>query len=197
MPKKPQKEYPESKKILCVRLNELKDKNLFSLSTISKKLGISEYRTASYFRGESKPDWETIVKLARMFDVTTDYLLGTSNVQEPSPSLECTCQYLGLSKKAVENIRFATSESPNSANLLFSYPDMVVALMDLSEALSIQTTPLDNIGVIELEVEANNKGFELITLSNYRRHLIRDVFEDWANYYSKQVKKIQKGRTGV
>lgn len=192
MPKKKTKEYLETKKILCIRLNELRENISLPLSHIAKSLGISEYRTASYFRGESKPDWEIIVKFARFFNVSTDYLLGITNVVEPSSSLECACEYLKLSEEAVENLRYAISDNYTSSYLLFSYPKLSKVLFDLDESLSVVSNPTDYKGYSTLHLEAQNKGFELITINNYRHHLIRDAFEDWATYFEAEAKRVRE-----
>ncbi|MCT49399.1 XRE family transcriptional regulator, partial [Listeria monocytogenes] len=46
---------------------------------ISKILGISRGAYSHIENGRNEPDMETIVKLADIFEVSTDYLLGKSN----------------------------------------------------------------------------------------------------------------------
>lgn len=55
-----------------------------------------------YCDGSSSPDWETIVKIADFFDVSTDYLLGRTEDPNRHPS---AIDELGLSSDAVTHIR--------------------------------------------------------------------------------------------
>lgn len=55
-----------------------------------------------YCDGSSSPDWETLVKIADYFNVSTDYLLGRT--QDPGRQ-PCATDDLGLSSKAIYNIR--------------------------------------------------------------------------------------------
>lgn len=55
-----------------------------------------------YCDGSSSPDWETLVKIADYFDVSTDYLLGRT--KEPS-RLPSAADEIGLTPKAVSAIK--------------------------------------------------------------------------------------------
>ena len=55
-----------------------------------------------YCDGSSSPDWETLVKIADYFDVSTDYLLGRTQDPRRQP---CATADLGLSSTAIYNIR--------------------------------------------------------------------------------------------
>lgn len=43
---------------------------------LAKELGVSHHTISSYERGRSQPNHEMLVKIARYFDVSLDYLLG-------------------------------------------------------------------------------------------------------------------------
>lgn len=55
-----------------------------------------------YCDGSSSPDWETLVKIADYFDVSTDYLLGRTDDPSRHPS---AMDELGLSADALIHIR--------------------------------------------------------------------------------------------
>lgn len=44
------------------------------------KLGISLSSISMYERGERQPDLETLIKISKFFNVTTDYLLGLTDI---------------------------------------------------------------------------------------------------------------------
>jgi len=62
--------------ILGNRIRNLRDSEDIQQVDFAKKIGVSNVVLSRYESGERKPDYETIVKIAEYFDVTTDYLLG-------------------------------------------------------------------------------------------------------------------------
>ena len=66
---------------------------------VANYLGKSRQAIACYCDGSSSPDWETIVKLADYFEVSTDYLLGLT--LDPSRS-KTAVDELGLTPEAIE-----------------------------------------------------------------------------------------------
>jgi len=66
--------------ILIERLKELMaDK---TLKEMAEKLDISPSTLSMYFSGKRIPHPEIIIKVCRYFDVSSDYLLGLSDVKE-------------------------------------------------------------------------------------------------------------------
>ncbi|MGC9338713.1 helix-turn-helix domain-containing protein [Listeria ivanovii] len=61
------------------KLKQLRKNNNKTQEDISKILGISRGAYSHIENGRNEPDMETIVKLANIFGVSTDYLLGRSN----------------------------------------------------------------------------------------------------------------------
>ncbi|EAG7317706.1 XRE family transcriptional regulator [Listeria monocytogenes] len=61
------------------RLKQLRKNSNKTQEDISKILGISRGAYSHIENGRNEPDMETIVKLANIFGVSTDYLLGRSN----------------------------------------------------------------------------------------------------------------------
>lgn len=66
------------------RLRELRQTKNLSQLELSKQLNISNVTLSQYENGVRKPDITTITDLAKYFNVTTDYLLGNSNVKQLS-----------------------------------------------------------------------------------------------------------------
>lgn len=61
------------------RLKYLRTKKGLSQQNMADFLGISRQGYGKYEKGESETDNKTLVKLAKFFGVTTDYLVGYSN----------------------------------------------------------------------------------------------------------------------
>lgn len=66
--------------ILGKRLRRMREKNDFKQNNVAKALDITPYQLSRYESGKSKPDPELIAKLANYYDVTTDFLLGRSDI---------------------------------------------------------------------------------------------------------------------
>lgn len=60
-------------------LKELRRKHNYSQQQVADLLGISRQGYNNYELGNREPDQKTIVKLAEIFNVTTDYLLGKNS----------------------------------------------------------------------------------------------------------------------
>ena len=58
------------------RLNELIENSGKQQKDICKDLGIYKQKFSRWKLGTTKPDFDELIKLAKYFNVTTDYLLG-------------------------------------------------------------------------------------------------------------------------
>lgn len=62
------------------RLKELRTKARYSQAYIGEQVGVAQQTVGKWENGTSTPDPETIVKIASVFNVTTDYLLGCTDI---------------------------------------------------------------------------------------------------------------------
>lgn len=65
--------------MLKKRLKQLRKDLKLNQGEIAEKLNIALTTYANYEQGTRNPDWNMIVKLADIFDCSTDYLLGRTN----------------------------------------------------------------------------------------------------------------------
>ncbi|WP_224930414.1 helix-turn-helix domain-containing protein [Bacillus safensis] len=63
------------------RIRSLREKHNLTQEQIAKKIGISRGTYAHYEINKRRPDYETLIKIAEIFDVSTDYLVGRSDNQ--------------------------------------------------------------------------------------------------------------------
>ncbi|WP_144526170.1 helix-turn-helix domain-containing protein [Bacillus pumilus] len=61
------------------RIRSLREKHNLTQEQIAKKIGISRGTYAHYEINKRRPDYETLIKIAEIFDVSTDYLVGRSD----------------------------------------------------------------------------------------------------------------------
>ena len=65
--------------IFAQRLRELRKKEHRTQAEIAAELGISVTCYAGYEQGAHQPDLKTLVKIAKYFEISSDYLLGISD----------------------------------------------------------------------------------------------------------------------
>lgn len=68
--------------MLRKRLPELRRNKKITQEVIAKHLSIPRSTYSNYESGKREPDYETLIKLADFFGVTTDYLLGRKLIND-------------------------------------------------------------------------------------------------------------------
>lgn len=64
------------------KLRELRVQNGYTQETLSNKIGVSSKTIGAWERGTREPSLSTVDKLADIFNVSTDYLLGRNQTPE-------------------------------------------------------------------------------------------------------------------
>lgn len=64
------------------RLKEEREKKGWSQLFVAEKIGITNTVLSNYERDYRDPDTETLTKLADLYDVDTDYLLGRTSIRK-------------------------------------------------------------------------------------------------------------------
>jgi repressor LexA len=62
--------------VLALRLTQLRKEREKTQDDIAEYLGVSRPTYTGYESGRRKPDYDTLIKLSRLFNVSADYLLG-------------------------------------------------------------------------------------------------------------------------
>jgi transcriptional regulator with XRE-family HTH domain len=77
-------QYKGARRMIKLRLKELRIKNNFSQADVSARLQVARGTYSRYETGEREMTYETLISLAELFNVSVGYLLG---VQENNPVL--------------------------------------------------------------------------------------------------------------
>ena len=59
-----------------IKLKQLRSEKGLSQKEIAKIIGVSVSAYSNYEQGIREPSYDILIKLAKFYDVTTDYLLG-------------------------------------------------------------------------------------------------------------------------
>ena len=73
---------------------------------IADKIGVTRQNVGKWLSGITTPDIVTLVKIADAYGVSTDYLLGRTDIKTDNIDKKAVCDYIGLSEMAVDNIVF-------------------------------------------------------------------------------------------
>lgn len=63
-------------KDFCERLIKLRKENGLTQSALASKLNTTQRRISHIEKGNAEPDLNTLIAIAELFDVSTDYLVG-------------------------------------------------------------------------------------------------------------------------
>ena len=66
-------------------LKKLREEKGLTQSELGKELGISPSTVGMYEQGRRKPDFETLEKIADIFNVDMNFLIGNTKVDENTP----------------------------------------------------------------------------------------------------------------
>lgn len=95
----------DTMKIFSDRLSDLlssaKEKG-DDLRSISKKIGISKSTLSDYANTKREPRITELAKIAEYFNVSTDYLLGLSDVRSRDITIREIAQFTGLTEESVD-----------------------------------------------------------------------------------------------
>ncbi len=64
------------------RLKQLRKEKKWTQDCVGSLIGVSKNTVSRYEKGTREPDFETLTKLAELFAVSTDYLLGRTDTPD-------------------------------------------------------------------------------------------------------------------
>lgn len=100
-------------------------------------LGIPNRQSiAGYANGNNEPGWERIVKIAQYFSVSTDWLLGLTEIESPDKRFKAACDSLCISDRIGHFLQRLSDGEKNALEELLYTADFQNALGHL---ISIQS----------------------------------------------------------
>lgn len=164
----------EITKKLSDRLEELTEKKRdvdyrLSDKKQAEQMGIP-YPTFLKYKGDkAECPISTIVKMAKYYGVSTDYLLGLTDIQSTDMNFKKACEYMGISQKSGENIRDIT-QSGSNANILLEYDGFkdIVELLNKIKTITVGQRHYN--GRIVPDIESNYLLERLYNNREFRAH---------------------------
>ncbi len=92
-----------------IRLENLLEEENLTQKQLALDLHIANSTVNGYVKNNREPDFSMLIRLARYFNVSTDYLLGLSPEKKPAPS----------------------NLNPNQAKLLYFFDSLILDRQDM------------------------------------------------------------------
>lgn len=90
--------------IFSERLTGLRQQHNETSRDLARALDVSFSAISNYQLGKRTPDIVFLQKVARHYNVSTDYLLGLSDTKSTEQDMKIACELTGLSEKSMENL---------------------------------------------------------------------------------------------
>lgn len=125
-------------KLLSELLQNVKTEKGIIQDDVAKAIGVSRQALGKWANGETVPDILDFKKLAKYFNVSTDYLLGLTENATTDTDLQAACKYTGLSEKALENL-IANKNDPHRNEYLITLSQLMAnqKIFDLCDHLTV------------------------------------------------------------
>lgn len=143
--------------ILADKIINLRKKNAWSQEELAEKLGVSRQSISKYEGAQSIPDMDKILKLSKIFGVTTDYLIK-DEIEDPEfldeeyeesktrkVSMEMANEYLSLKEISAKNLALGVSLCIISPILLIIFSQAYESLL-----LSVTENVVDGVSLTVL-----------------------------------------------
>ena len=188
------------------RLSDLCTAAGITIKELSEKTGL-EYSTLSRIKNDKnqKVAHEVVLKLARFFNVSADFLLGLTNIPDMK---NYTAEELGLSTDAVKNLYTGVVDN-RVADLLLSSPEfatltaMLADYFDENQAsvIAVQNQIYQSTADLMLRISRTQKalrkpaGIEAKKALAQRQPLYKTELAQMETQFSKTIKKNKKKLT--
>lgn len=116
------------------RLKQLREDRALKQQELAKILGVRREVVAKWETGLQDIKTDYTLKIAQFFNVSSDYLLGLSDVSTYDTSMISASNCTGLSEKAINAIKSLTEEDKAKINRLFENEKFLKLVTILSDS---------------------------------------------------------------
>ena len=117
-------------RVIGTRINAALAKEGMSQKALAEALGLPQTNTVSYWvSGKRTPNREQLLKIAKLLNVTMDYLFGLSeSTKKENDPQRVSVDYVGLSESAVEELHTISTSDPSDGvvnDIFYLLNDMI------------------------------------------------------------------------
>lgn len=143
---------------------------------LAEKLHVKR-QIISYYESDSErtPNIDILATMAQLFNTTTDYLLGLTDVQSSDTKIKAICEYTGLSEEAIKQLHnmsgvFLSCEIDYLSDFI-KQDDIFELLMSIGNYDTVLLA-------CEKKAEANIEAYKANTKTNFDAELFKDYMYD-------------------
>ncbi|MGN0623918.1 MAG: helix-turn-helix domain-containing protein, partial [Oscillospiraceae bacterium] len=92
-------------------------------SEIADKLNTSRQNVGNWIKGNTAPDIFSLANIADKFNVSTDYLLGRTDIKSTNPETQDIYKYTGLTEEAIEKLKRTREDEDYEYKIVLHYTD--------------------------------------------------------------------------
>lgn len=183
------------KDIFAERLVKLREGNNITQQTLADDLGITRQSLSLYEKADRTINIYLLHKIAKRFNVSTDYLLGLQEAPTNNPDVIKSTEYTKLSKEAIEKLHQIGVKNCSTANsdtlsVLIEDLDFEYFLALLSAKMCADNNLVETveatIGKAKIKVPVN-------ALNNYEiERIISEISSRMKNEFLKRYKTVDK-----
>lgn len=185
---------------------------------LAKAIGVTDNTISYYLSGARTPNTEQIVKIAQYLGVSTDYLLGMSDIASNEPDIQMIGEYTGLSEKSIAELHFDLRDElhssvfeglnsfiENERNIYFFNTFVDYCLCDNSLLVknldyilngNIDSSYFDNVDNFTSEIGIYNRKLECVKVSTAKNVIKNSLFLELQQRLKTHEAKYKQGLRG-
>lgn len=171
------------------RLRKLRIERGWSQEELGRRINVTKVSVSGYEKGKRNPDTDTLQKIADVFGVSVDYLLGRSDVREPGATIPDDQRVSDQERKLLETVRDLSPDKQEQVTQFADFLKFKEAKRD-EESATAETTP-DDIESDIIEIAAHMESEYGIDDPGFLQH-IRNVIRRAQREYDETVAKKNK-----
>lgn len=132
------------------RLVYLREQKGISQQELADNLNITRQSLSLYEKAERTINIELLAKIADFFNVSTDYLMGRTDIPSMNEDIQTACKVTGLSDEAIKNLKWI--ESNDKCNMM----NMIISsqfFLDFVDFITIYFNDLINKYLKKMQIE--------------------------------------------
>ena len=104
----------DNKKIISSRIKSALAMNNTLQRELAKQLNVKDNIVSYWCKGDRTPNTSQIIQIANYLNVSTDYLLGVTDVTTTDKDLQFVCDYTGLKEETIKQLSFEQNKHKNN-----------------------------------------------------------------------------------
>lgn len=183
------------KRNLPDRYTDLRVEKGISQTELAKEIDCNKQYISLIEKGDRDLSITMLERYADFFNVSTDYLLGRTDIKSTDTTIQSVCEYTGLSEKAIQLVvEHKNCQSPNFLVPCVYAPDIVLSFLNrlLSQrafylTISSLISTARHIAICDFLVSDNDKSHAMANLnSRFSEIFMNDFDVDYVIDYEKK-----------